>query len=161
MQNSIMLFTFSVLGSEYRFCASFVQKIKIVSLSWNLVLRLIQIWRIQWWYSFFPLLTGIVFGNLLQKINIVCWSYDLEPRLILICRIRWWFSFLFFVDQKYPFLVNLVQKFKIVSLSWNVVPKTTSNIFFVQKIYFVFWSYVINLPAVYSQWLETNGFCCC
>ena len=38
------------------------------------------------------------------------------------CRTRWWFSF-DFLDWKYPFWVNLVQKFKIVRLSWILVPR--------------------------------------
>ena len=37
-----------------------VQKFKIVSLSWNLVLRLIWICRIQWWCSILLLSTGYV-----------------------------------------------------------------------------------------------------
>ena len=44
--------------------------------------------------------------------------YDHGCRLIRICRIQWW-HFLFYL--KYPFRANLVQKIKIVSLSWNLV----------------------------------------
>ena len=51
--------------------------------------------------------------------KILYWSYNLEPRLIRICRIRCWFSFC--LDRKYPFWVNLVQKFKRVSLRQNLV----------------------------------------
>ena len=55
---------FSVSDQKCRFWASLIQrsklsklgpKIKIVSLSWNLVSRLIRIWRIQWWCSLFSL----------------------------------------------------------------------------------------------------------
>ena len=41
-----------------------IQKFKIVSLSWNLVLRLIKICRIRWWYSILLLSTG----------NIIFWG---------------------------------------------------------------------------------------
>ena len=37
MQNSMVVFPFSVLDQKHTFKADLVQKIKIVSLSWNLV----------------------------------------------------------------------------------------------------------------------------
>ena len=43
---------FSVLVSKHPFWANLAQKIKIVSLSWNLVTRSIRICRIQWWWFF-------------------------------------------------------------------------------------------------------------
>ena len=46
MQHS-MQHIFCVFDWEYSFWANFVEKIKIVSLSWNLVPRLIWIWRTQ------------------------------------------------------------------------------------------------------------------
>ena len=49
---------FAVLDQKYPFWVNLVQKIKIVSFSWNLVLRLIQICRTQWWCSLFPFSTG-------------------------------------------------------------------------------------------------------
>ena len=48
MQNSMIVFTFSL-----KYQANLVRKIKLVSFSWNLIPRLIRIWRIQWWYSLF------------------------------------------------------------------------------------------------------------
>ena len=36
---------------KYPFCVNFVQKLRIFSLGWNLVLRLIQICRNLWWCS--------------------------------------------------------------------------------------------------------------
>ena len=69
MQNSMMMFTFSVFDQKYAkfngnvqfflfdwkylFWASLIQKIKIVSLSWHLASRLTRIWKIQWWCSLF------------------------------------------------------------------------------------------------------------
>ena len=52
MQNSMVVFTFSILGQKYAFWANLVQKIKIVTLSWKLVPRLIQICRIQCLFLF-------------------------------------------------------------------------------------------------------------
>ena len=57
MQNSMVVYTFSVLNQKNPFWANVVQKIKIASLSWNLVPRLIRICRIQWWCSLFLFLT--------------------------------------------------------------------------------------------------------
>ena len=60
MQNSmvVLVFTFSVLDRKHPFCANLVQKLNIVSLSRNLVPRLILICRIQWWCSLFLFQTG-------------------------------------------------------------------------------------------------------
>ena len=43
------------------------------------------------------------------------------PRLIRICRIQWCYSLFFTFKWKYPFWANLVQKMKIVTLSWILV----------------------------------------
>ena len=48
----------SVFNWKYLFWVNLVQKLKIISLSWNFVPRLIQICRIPWWCSFFLFLTG-------------------------------------------------------------------------------------------------------
>ena len=48
MQNSMVVFTFCVLDRKHSFWESLVQKLNIVSLSGNLVPRLIPICRIQW-----------------------------------------------------------------------------------------------------------------
>ena len=66
MQNSMVMFTFSVFDQEYAFWANLVQKIKIVSSGWNLILKLIQIFRIH----FFVFDREYSFGtNLVQKSN--------------------------------------------------------------------------------------------
>ena len=49
LKNSMVVFTFSFLDCKCRLWANLVRNIKIVSLSWNLVIRLIRICRIQWW----------------------------------------------------------------------------------------------------------------
>ena len=53
MQNSMVMFILSVFDWKYPFWANLVQKIKIISWSWNLVTRLIRICRIHWCCSFF------------------------------------------------------------------------------------------------------------
>ena len=53
MQNSVALFNLSLFDQKHPFWANLVQKIKLVSLSWNLVARLIWKCRIQWWFHFF------------------------------------------------------------------------------------------------------------
>ena len=53
IQNSMNMCTFSVLDKKYPLWANLFQKIKIVSLSWNLIPWLIWISRIQWWCSLF------------------------------------------------------------------------------------------------------------
>ena len=62
------MFTLFVLDWKYSLWTNLVQKIKIVSLSWNLEVTLIRICRIQWWYSLFSFLTGdTLFGQTWSK----------------------------------------------------------------------------------------------
>ena len=68
-----------------------VQKLKIVNLIWNLVLRLIQTCRVPWWYSLFLffLPENLFWVNLVQKIKIVSLSWNVAPRLIWVWKIQW------------------------------------------------------------------------
>ena len=129
MENSMIVFIACLLDWKYPYWACLVEKMKVVSFSWNLVLSLTHIWRVQWLCSLFLFMNrNILFvANLFQKIKIVCWSQNLETSLIRICRVQWLFSFYSFLDWKYPFWVNLVQKMKIVTLSWNLVPRLFLN----------------------------------
>ena len=104
------------------FCANLVQKIRIVSLSWNLVPTLIRICRIQWCCLLFLFLTGnTLFGkmspkiqNFLFKVKCDTWtSWKMQNSMVLIN-----FSAL---GWEYIFWVNLVQKIKIVRVNWNLV----------------------------------------
>ena len=107
----------------YSFCAKLVQKIKNVSLSWNLVPRLIRVYRIQWWCSLFPLSTGNTLfrqiwsqnSKLLKVKSGISTNSNKQKSMVML-------TFSIF-DRKYPFWANLVQKTKIVSLSWNLVPR--------------------------------------
>ena len=84
MQNSMMVFIASVLYWKYPFWVNL--KKKIAGFSWNLVLSLTHLWRIQRWCSLVLFLIGniLFMANFFQTIKIVCWSSNLEPRL------RWW-----------------------------------------------------------------------
>ena len=71
MQNSIVVFTFSVSEWKYSFWANLVQKVKIISWSWNLVARLIRICWIQWCCSLFSFLTErTLLGQIWSKLSI-------------------------------------------------------------------------------------------
>ena len=83
---------FSFRWETHLFWANLAQKIKIVSLSWNLVPMLIWICKIQRGCSLFPFSTVNIFfwANFVQKIKIVSLNWTLVPRLIRICTIQWW-----------------------------------------------------------------------
>ena len=72
---------------KYPFLTNLFQKIKIVSLSWNLVPRVIWISRHQWWCSLFSVFDWRYpfWANLVQKTKIVSFRWNLTPRLIRIC----------------------------------------------------------------------------
>ena len=98
------MLTFSVFGRKYSFCANLFQKIKIVSLNWNFVTRLIRISKLQKCSIF-------LFFHL---------SWNLILRLIGICRIqRLWSLFWFWLEI--ASLGKFGQNIKIGSLSCNIV----------------------------------------
>ena len=78
----------SVFNWKYLFWVNLVQKLKIISLSWNFVPRLIQICRIPWWCSLFLFLTGNTFLGKFGPKNQNC-QFELKfcTRLMWICRI--------------------------------------------------------------------------
>ena len=57
MENSMVMFIFSLFDWKYPW-ANLLQKVKIISWSWNLVPRIIRICWIQWCCSLFSILTG-------------------------------------------------------------------------------------------------------
>ena len=100
------------------------KKIKIVSLSWNLVPRLIRICKIQWWCSLCPFFIGsTLFGqtwsrnqNCLFKLKFgTSTNLHMQNSMVLFIFSVW--------DQKQPFWANLVQKIRLVSLGWTLVPR--------------------------------------
>ena len=50
-KQTLVVFGFFIFNQKYPFWVNLVKILKIVSLSWNLVLRLTQISRIPWWCS--------------------------------------------------------------------------------------------------------------
>ena len=67
MQNSMVMFTFSVFDRKYPFWTNLISKFKIVSLEWNLICGLIRICWIQWWCSLFRYSTA---NTLLDKFDL-------------------------------------------------------------------------------------------
>ena len=120
MQNSMMLFTFSVIDWKYRFWANFVQNLKIVSSIWKLDASLI---RYAWFndsVKFFLFWSDMSFlGKFAQKCQNCYFKVKLTPRLIQMQNSMMLFSFFVF-DQKFFFLPNLIQKVKVITLSWTL-----------------------------------------
>ena len=124
MQNWVDMFIFSAFGRKYPLWANLIQKIKIISLSWNLVSTLTRICRIQWRVHFFHIFDQkyLFWGKFVTKSQ----NYQLKLRFGSLSNLNMQHSmmlFTFFVlDWKYPFWANLVQKTKVISLSWSLVP---------------------------------------
>ena len=143
---------FFLFARKYPFWANFVQKIKILSLSSNLVPKLIRICRIQWCDAHFYCFCFSLEIPFLGKFGPDKFEYaevdggvhffvfrSQIPFLgnlvqkIKIVYLNWYLGpriiqlcrivhFSVF-NRKYPFWANLVQKIKIVSLSWKLVPR--------------------------------------
>ena len=122
MQNSMGMLTFFVFGRKYSFWANLVQKIKIVSLRWNLIPILIRICRIQWCCSLFSFSTG---STLSGQFGPKSWNCQFNVKLDPYTNSNMQNSMVMFTfyifSRKYHFWANLVQKIKIVSLRWNLI----------------------------------------
>ena len=148
MQNSMVMFTFFVFGWKYPVWDNFVQNIKIVSLRWNLIPRLIWICWIQWCCSLFRFRPETPFlgkfdpncqylqfffvsnqkCHFLGKFGPKCHNYqfkssrlNLLASLIQIYRILGWCSLFSFSIGNAVFWADLVEKAKMISLSGNFV----------------------------------------
>ena len=78
----------SVFNWKHVFWVNLVERLKIISISWNFVTRLVQICRIQWWCSLFLLSIGNTFlGNFDLKNKICHLELKFCTRLIWICKI--------------------------------------------------------------------------
>ena len=108
MQNSMMIFTFSVFDQKHPFWVNFVQKIKIVTLSWTLIPILVWICKSQWWCSLWRFSTENTFlgTNLVQKTKIFSLSWNLVPRLVRTCTVHWLYLLFLF----YTLFVSFMQK---------------------------------------------------
>ena len=127
MQNSMMLFTFFVFDRKYPFWANLVQNVKIISLSWKLVSRLIRIWIIQWWCSLFLFLTGnsLLGANFFEKVKIVSLKSDSHlPNKM--CFLLHWKPFKYEKNAFYFILKALffLKVFKFLSWLFGQVEKT-------------------------------------
>ena len=119
MQNSAVICIISVFERIYSFWLTSVQKIKSVSISWNLVPRLIWICRIQWCRLLFSVFDKIHFlGKLgpkiqssLFKVKYGTASNSNKQNSMVI------FTFCFGLK------IFSAKKVKIVSLSWNLVSR--------------------------------------
>ena len=84
---------FSVFDWKYPFWLNLVLKLKIVGLTKNLVLRLIQICRVPWQCSLFLFFDRKYhFGQIWSKIQNCQFEQKFESRLIWNFRIQWWCS---------------------------------------------------------------------
>ena len=79
MQNSMVMFILSVFDWECPFWANLVQKVKIISWSWNVVARLIRICRTQWCCSLFLFWVEIPF---LGKFGPKSQNYQLKLKFV-------------------------------------------------------------------------------
>ena len=103
------------------------QRTKNVSLTYNLVSRLIWICRVHWWCLFMLMTRNTLLGEISSKKfgskSQKCWfnlKFDTYTNFnVYNLMVAFAFSVL---DWKYLFWTNWVSKFKIVSLSWNLVP---------------------------------------
>ena len=129
MQNSIYLFR------KYAFCENLVQKIKNICSSWNLVLEVIETWRIQWWYLIFRFLTRNTLFWQIWFQKTVCLSWYLVPKLIGICRIDGDVHFISF-RLKITFLGKSVPKNRSCPCKLKFCTKPNSNIQNSMMIYF-------------------------
>ena len=85
---------FPVLDRKYTFWVNLIQKIKIASLNWNLVPRLVRKSWIQLWYSFFLFFyqKNLFLSKFGPKGQNCQFKLKLLPRLFRIHRIQWWCS---------------------------------------------------------------------
>ena len=110
----------SAIFLEYQFWASLFQKFKIARLSWTLE-------PISWICDFNYDGKVFCFGPeiaFLEKYALKiqnCWIWNLVLRLTWICRTHFWCLLFSFLSGSTLFLLTLVQKNEIDSLSWKLV----------------------------------------
>ena len=120
----MMLLTFFVFEWKYPFWANLVQKIKIISWSWNLVPTQLEHAEFNGDVHSFCFWLEIPF---LGKFSPKSQNYQLKLKFGTYTNSNMQNSimlFSFFVfEWKYPFWANLVQKVKIISWSLNLVAR--------------------------------------
>ena len=122
MQNSMVMLIFFVFDLKYPFWTNLVQKIKIVSLRWNLIPRLTN-WNMQNSMTVFTLFAFDqkcpFWTDLVQNVKIVSLRWNLIPRLIRICRIQWCCSFFFLFSTRNVLFAQIWSRMTKLSLSWK------------------------------------------
>ena len=105
MQNSVMMFTFSVFNCKYLFLANLVQKNENLWIEAKIYyLDYFEYAKFNGGVHFFWFIPETPFwANLVQQIKIVSLSWNLVPRLFRIWRTQWWFDF-FCIRPETPFL---------------------------------------------------------
>ena len=132
MHNSVMLFTFFIFDQKWPFWANFVQIVKIVSLRWNLVPRLIPIWEIQrscslFFFFFFFFWLEVPFWAEIssKKSKLSVWSRTLTFQTKM-CYLLHWKSHKYEKNAVYFILKALfvLKIFKFLSWLFGNVEKT-------------------------------------
>ena len=119
MQNSMVIFTIFCFWPGFPFLPNLVQKIKIVSLSWNVLPRLIWICRILWWYSCFLFYTGnTIFYCLCGCAGIETWKLGSCHQHSFFILLQWVRSLIVFVHFLKHFFKNLRQTFYFTWISF-------------------------------------------
>ena len=132
MQNSMVIFTFYIFGWKYPVWDNVVQKIKIVSLRWNLIPRLIRICWIQWCCSLFSFLTGsALLGQIWSKLSI--------------------FTVFFVSDQKCPFLGKFGPKCQNCQFKAKFATYSNSNMQNLKEV-FTFFCFRSETPFFGQIW---------
>ena len=162
MQDSMKMFTFSVFYKKYLFWANLIQNIKFVSLSWNLVPRLVQICRIQWWCSLFCFLPEIIFwGNWSKKSKLAVYAEIWHLDLLEYEEFNGDVFFCFRLEVSFCGR-NLFKKIKILYWSSNLEPRLIqicriqlwSSFFYFLKLEITFW---INLVQKFKIVILTKN----
>ena len=101
IQNSYSDVHFFSFWLEIPFWPNLVQKLKLVSLSWNFALNYFEYAELCRKYVVFTFSVlerkNPFWPNLVKKIKIFSLTWNLVPRLIWICGIQWWQSFFQFL----------------------------------------------------------------
>ena len=121
-KSRMFIFVFFFLDQKYSCPINFVQQFKTVSLSWNLVPKLIQYAKFHCDVHLICSFTGNrLFRRLSSKMK-YC-SFKVKPGTLTNSNmqnsiVKFIFSVL---NWKYPFWEDLIQQIKIVSSRWNLV----------------------------------------
>ena len=93
-------------------------------------------------------------ANFFSKFKIILISWNWEQRLVPLCRIQWCYSlFLSYIDWKYPFWVNSVQKNQNCWFKLRSGTKANSNM--QNSIVIFIFLYFFFLDRIYPCWANS------